>query len=371
MPDTGLITKAITAVDATIDTTITVNIYGSGTTFLTGTTFVIAGTPAAITDGKALRNGDTVHLLFKTNKLKDTCYKVERDDILITPFCLAPSTGTTNFLDPNTDVFTDHHYRVNLYPIGETGSILQADILYTSPDIDKSSIPLKILDTAETHNDITFQKVKDFTDIYMVEGTPVQYAVKMRTANQANLVQSSDDGTAEVNYGTGQTVYAGADWSKTLKNPIVSTHSSVVLPGYTVSREVEIGDPTTPFILENYVRITLQDIWTKPDRVTTIHNGTMSDVENCGTNSIARECWKYDVNQVLIYTKKFSKYILAMKNIAVVSGGGGGGSLRMDDCPNGDYSPSYYDGSCKAKLIAISPIEKTGPVAIPSKDVSR
>lgn len=27
-------------------------------------------------------------------------------------------------------------------------------------------------------------------------------------------------------------------------------------------------------------------------------------------------------------------------------GGGGGSSLRRDNCPNGDHSPSYYDGSC-------------------------
>jgi hypothetical protein len=33
---------------------------------------------------------------------------------------------------------------------------------------------------------------------------------------------------------------------------------------------------------------------------------------------------------------------------AIQSGGGGGGSahLRSDSCPNGDYSPSYYDGTC-------------------------
>lgn len=229
VPDTGTITGTIANIDATADTTVTVNLYDSGALFLTGTTFAIAGTPAAITDGKALRNGDTVHLLFKTNKLKDTCYKIERDGVSITPYCLVLSVGTTNFLDLNTDVFTDHHYAVNLYPIGLTGSILSADILYVSPDPNTSSIPLKILDSSEINNDIVFQKVKDFTDVYMIEGTPIQYAVKMRAAAGTNLVQSSDDGTAEVNYGSGQTVYVGINWDKTLKNPIVTNSSSTAL----------------------------------------------------------------------------------------------------------------------------------------------
>ncbi|EKD30303.1 MAG: hypothetical protein ACD_78C00095G0001, partial [uncultured bacterium (gcode 4)] len=154
VPDTGTITGTIANIDATVDTTVTVNLSGSGTVFLTGTTFVVAGAPAAIMDGKALRNGNIVHLLFKTNKLKDTCYKIERDGAFVTPYCLALSVGTTNFLDPNTDVFADHHYTVNLYPIGLTGSILSADILYVSPDPNTSSIPLKILDSSDINNDI-------------------------------------------------------------------------------------------------------------------------------------------------------------------------------------------------------------------------
>lgn len=190
----------------------------------------------------------------------------------------------------------------------------------------------------------------------MIEGTPVQFAVKMRTNNQTNLIQSSDDGAAEVNYGTGQTIYAGSGWSQTLNNPIVRSGSSINLPGYTASREVELGSSTTPFILENFVRITIEDIWTEPSRVTAIHNGVQSDIENCGTNKLARECWTYDVNKVYIYTKKFSKYILSTKNpIATSNSSGGGGSvLRMDSCPNGDYSYSYYDGICGSKPVAIA-----------------
>lgn len=115
-----------------------------------------------------------------------------------------------------------------------------------------------------------------------------------------------------------------------------------------MSKEVEVGGATAPFVLENYVRITLQDIWTKPDRVTAIHNGVMSEIENCGTNPVARECWQYDVNKIYIYTKKFSKYLLSTKNPTAFSGGGGGG-LRMDSCPNGDYSSGYYDEICGTK----------------------
>lgn len=33
--------------------------------------------------------------------------------------------------------------------------------------------------------------------------------------------------------------------------------------------------------------------------------------------------------------------------IVVSSGGGGGGGPRLDNCPNGDTSPSYYDGICE------------------------
>lgn len=315
VPNNGTIAGTITNIDTTADTTVTVNLYGSGTTFLTGTTFMIAGVPASITNGSAVRNGNNIHLLFKTNKLKDTCYKLERDNVSITPYCLAPSVGTTNFSDTTTDVFADHHYTVNLYPIGQTGSILQADILYISPNPNTSSIPVKILNTPETQDVITFQKVKDFADIYKVEGTPVQYVVKMRTATQENMIQTSNDGSVQVNYGTGQTIYAGADWSKVLSNPIVHTGGSVTLPGYTISKEADFGATTTPFVLENYARITFQDVWTSPDRVTAIHNGVMSDIENCGTNSVARECWQYDVNKVYVYTKKFSKYILSAKNI--------------------------------------------------------
>ncbi len=30
-------------------------------------------------------------------------------------------------------------------------------------------------------------------------------------------------------------------------------------------------------------------------------------------------------------------------------GGGGGGWVNKDNCPSGDYSPSYYDGMCGIK----------------------
>lgn len=320
VPNNGTIAGTITNIDATADTTVTVNLSGSGNTFLTGTTFTVAGVPASITNGSAVRNGNNIHLLFKTNKLKDTCYKLERDTVSITQYCLGLNAGITSFSDTATDVFADHRYTVNLYPIGQTGSILSADILYISPNPNTSSIPVKILSTPETQDVIAFQKVKDFTDIYKIEGTPVQYVVKMRTATQENMVQKSSDGTVQVNYGTGQTIYAGADWSKILSNPVVSTGSSVNLPGYTVSKEADFGGTTTPFVLENYARITFQNVWTIPDRVTAIHNGVMSDIENCGTNSVARECWQYDVNKVYIYTKKFSKYILSTKNTLTYAG---------------------------------------------------
>lgn len=41
-------------------------------------------------------------------------------------------------------------------------------------------------------------------------------------------------------------------------------------------------------------------------------------------------------------------------------GGGGGGSLAKDNCPDGDYSSSYYDGICGVKPTSTSMTTQTG-----------
>lgn len=351
IPNTGTITGTIQDIDPTIDTNIVVSIFDSETNFLTSTTFTVIGVPLAISEWKALRNKDNIRVLFKSNKTKNICYRIERDGTLITPLCLAPNTGIVNFLDSNTDAMIDHDYRISLYKAGTTDILLSSSIFYYSGP-DTSSIPLKIIDIPKIGEDITFQKVKDFSWIYMVDNTPVQYVVRIRTNNQENLMQSSDDGKVDVNYGSGQTIYAWENWSKILRNPTVNTGSTTILPGYTITKEIELGDPIVPFILSNYSTITLKEVWIKPDRVTAIHNGVMSEIGNCETKSAIYECWEYDVNHINIYTKKFSKYLLSMRDPIAISGPGWWGSgLRMDSCPNGDYSTNFYDEKCGSPIV--------------------
>lgn len=76
------------------------------------------------------------------------------------------------------------------------------------------------------------------------------------------------------------------------------------------------------------------------------HGAGTKEIPECSDlNHITQACWFYDTNQVGIYTKKFSRFVL----YAVAGPSGGGGSvLRMDTCPDGDHSPSYYDGLCDA-----------------------
>lgn len=75
------------------------------------------------------------------------------------------------------------------------------------------------------------------------------------------------------------------------------------------------------------------------------HDGTSwSELDNCSVDTVAKT--------VTCDTTHFSNFTIFGSPVAVTpsSGGGGGGGIYLvkDVCPNGDYSLSYYDGTCSS-----------------------
>lgn len=70
-----------------------------------------------------------------------------------------------------------------------------------------------------------------------------------------------------------------------------------------------------------------------------------------------------------IWAAEYDKYIEAVKAIKKTLvppyygwgwGGWGGSSLQMDVCPNGDTSPSFYDGKCGETVLSWEIVQNTG-----------
>jgi len=121
--------------------------------------------------------------------------------------------------DTKADPYKDHAYRIVVRNEQNPDFFVSADVFYISAP-DTSSIPLKIISSAELHDAIVFGKVKDLLDNYLVDETLVRYIVRMRSDLAPYLTQYSDDGNVEVRYSSGQTIYAGADWDKALNKPL-------------------------------------------------------------------------------------------------------------------------------------------------------
>ena len=120
-----------------------------------------------------------------------------------------------------------------------------------------------------------------------------------------------------------------------------------------------MGDENAPMILDQFVQIVIENVWSKPDRVTSIHAGVEREIPLCIAGGTIKECYTYNTNKVIITTKKFSSFTVWEK-VKTTSGGGGGSVMRMDICPNGDYSASYYDGSCGVKPTQVATVSGGG-----------
>lgn len=283
------------------------------------------------------------------------CYIVSRDGQVITPDCLVVHGQKTNFTDTDADVFKDYAYRVSLYPyasgsVTDTSGVpmLASDVLYVSPDPNLSSIPTRIVSDSESENDLTFTKVKDFGDSYLIDDTLVRYAVRMKSADGGAIEQNNSGAFVHIDYGSGELLFVSDGWDKILDAPRVLT-GSIDEGNYRATLSVEVGDQNAPMVLGDFVQLIIENIWSKPARVTSTHAGVRREIPECVTGETTiKECYRYDVNKVIITTKKFSSFTIWNTIPRVSSGGGGGSVLRPDICPSGDYSASYYDGSCGA-----------------------
>ena len=212
--------------DVTAPTSIEARLY-DGATYLTGITFTLPGETPSLSDAAAERISDSsVRISFRTNKTKDTCFKVYKSGSALNSGCMSTAGESNLYADTGANVFADAMYRVELYESGASTPVLASDILYVSPDPDTSSIPLKILDSDSIASEIIFSKVKDFSGTYVIDGTPVRYAARMKIPGKPFATQSSADGSVEVQYASGQTLYIGGGWDFTLNRPIEISSSS-------------------------------------------------------------------------------------------------------------------------------------------------
>jgi hypothetical protein len=180
---------------------------------------------ARIYDQVSRRTGEHTRVQFRTNYLVDTCFDIARDGLTVLS-CRDITSGPNVFEDVNADPYRDHAYRITVYSKADRSASISADVFYIS-NPDTSSIPLKIMPVSEVHDDIAFAKVKDLVDNYLVNETLIRYIVRMKTDNAPYLSQYSDDENIEIRYASGQTIYAGDSWNKTLALPELLAETSL------------------------------------------------------------------------------------------------------------------------------------------------
>lgn len=288
-------------------------------------------------------NDSNIRLTFQTNRVLNNCYKIKKNWLTITDKCKNIWWQNNEFIDEQTDVFKDYVYEVVVYNKTTDEVVIASTVVYTSPEMNTSAIPIKIIETDEVSWDIVFSKSKDLIQTFIVENTPIRFLVKLKTNWKSNFKQVSSGSIIEVTYANDEIVYATADWDKTINQPEIINNSDYKL--------VQVWDQSGSLLFDTINIITINEVWEKPSMIKMEHNSIITELPECGVKYIDT-CFIYDTNKVKIYTKKFSKFYIYNKKPAVTSSSWWYWQwLLMDTCPAWDNSPSYYDHTCETKNI--------------------
>jgi len=298
---------------------------GSGTDIIATLPFTLSAQLPQISQAHALRSASGVLVSFQTNALYNTRYTIDRDGTEVASGSVA---GLSSIIwnDVWADVFTDHTYSIAIRKFGN--DIVQTNAVYSS-NPDTGGIPLKIFNGTGSEDELTFNQVKDYVYPLRINDTLVRYAVRMRSTSPNSPYVQSGSGGVEVQYSTGQIIYAPDGWDKKLMEPYAS--SGAERSGYTPLREVSVGS-SLPLTFEKKNLIFITPVWERPTLIVRTHGLIQDTVAACSdfADLGVLNCFWYSssTNTVIISTDTFSSYTLYKTTppaVVVQSAGGGDG----------------------------------------------
>lgn len=168
------------------------------------------------------------------------------------------------------------------------------------------------------------------------------------------------------------------NWRALAQTQVTLDHNTINLPTanptlHIIKKVVNTGGGTAiPSDFTMYVKNSWIDAWTPavwtwtPGTYYSLVAGTYTvseDANSSYTQSFSDDCDSSGI-VVLSWTNDKTCTVTNTYVIKTVSGWGGGSILRVDNCPNWDYSISYYDWICWTKPVVSD--TNTGTTVVPT-----